>query len=238
MRGARSWLVVLLALAAAVACVRLGIWQCARWQQKRAQESARRAILAEPPRALADSGFTLPPGTIGRRVSLAGTWERAHAVWLTGRTNESAPGVELARPLRVAGGVVMIERGWLPAEDGVHATFADSLEPGRVVVRGLADTIRRGAGDWAPQPLPGAAPGIRTARWLDADSLARVLGTPVAGWALRELPEPGAPVLPLRLAPEPIDPATHLSYAFQWFLFAAAFAAGAVLVFVRARAPR
>ncbi|MFI5372146.1 MAG: SURF1 family protein, partial [Candidatus Eisenbacteria bacterium] len=208
----------LLALAAAALCARLGVWQGSRWRETRVREAARLAGLAAPAIVIGDT--LAPLGRVrGRVVEARGVYDTTHRVILTGATHDGAPGVELVTPLETAGGAVLIERGWLAADDGVHAELAGLDPPETVTVRGLAEPLRRGAGD-APRPLDGGPPGTLAARWLDADSLAPRLPYAIADWALRELPSPAAPARPVRLGPPPLNPGMHLSYAIQWFVFA------------------
>ncbi len=229
----RSAVVLALVLVAlAVVCARLGVWQVARWHEKRALAFARAAALAEAPLPLDDPLATDPAPLLDRVLEVRGRWDTARVVRLTGRTHEGAPGLELARPLVTHDGIVMVERGWVPAEDGVHAEASDARDTGVVLVRGVATRMRRGAGGFAPESLADT-PGVLTARWLDADSLAVVLRAPVAAFALRERPDPTAPRFPVRLDPEPIDPRMHLSYAVQWFAFALVALAAALVVLRR-----
>jgi cytochrome oxidase assembly protein ShyY1 len=222
-RAARIGLALLL-LGGAELCGWLGVWQWTRWHETRTREAARRAALAAPAIAL----DTLAPleRVRGRVVELRGVYDTTRAVLLTGATHDGAPGVELAVPLRTGGAAVLVRRGWLPADDGVHADLANVAPGDTVTVRGLAESMKRGAGD-SPRPLAGA-PGVLTARWLDADSLAPRLPYPIADWSVRELPAPDAPPSPVRLPPAPLHPGMHLSYAIQWWVFATAFAVGAV----------
>jgi cytochrome oxidase assembly protein ShyY1 len=223
-RVARIGLAIL-ALAGVEVCGWLGMWQWSRWRDTRALESARRAALAAPGLALGD---TLPPLELvrGRVVAVRGVYDTTRAVLMTGATHDGAPGVELAVPLRVGSRAVLVRRGWLPADDGVHADLAGMTPAGANAVRGLVEPMKRGAGD-SPRPLAGA-PGVLTARWLDADSLGARLPYRIADWSIRELPSPDAPPRPVRLGPAPFNPGMHLSYAIQWWVFATAFAVGAV----------
>lgn len=223
-RVARIGLAIL-ALAGVEVCGWLGMWQWGRWRDTRALENARRAALAAPAIALGD---TLAPleRVRGRVVELRGVYDTTRAVVMTGATHDGAPGVELAVPLRVASGAAFVRRGWLPADDGVHADLSRVTPAGAVTVRGLAEPMKRGAGD-SPRALAGA-PGVLTARWLDADSLGVRLPYRIAEWSIRELPSPDAPPSPVRLPPQPLNPGMHLSYAIQWWVFATAFALGAV----------
>jgi cytochrome oxidase assembly protein ShyY1 len=163
----------------------------------------------------------------GSVVEIRGVYDTTHVVLLTGATHDGAPGVGLAMPLRIGNGAVLIERGWLPADDGVHADLSNVTPADTVTVRGLVEPMKRGAGD-SPRPLAGGPPSVLTARWLDADSLGSRMPYAIAEWSVRELPAPDAPARPVRLPPTPLNPAMHLSYAIQWFVFAAACVVGAI----------
>ncbi|HUK64247.1 MAG TPA: SURF1 family cytochrome oxidase biogenesis protein, partial [Dongiaceae bacterium] len=149
-RAARIGLALLL-LGGVELCGWLGLWQWTRWHETRARETARRAALAAPPIVLGDSLAPLER-VRGCVVEVRGVYDTARVVLLTGATHDGAPGVELALPLRVGRDAVLVERGWLPADDGVHADLANVTPADTVTVRGLAEPMKRGAGD-PPRPL-------------------------------------------------------------------------------------
>ena len=73
-------------------------------------------------------------------------------------------------------------------------------------------------------------------RSLDRDSLAARFPYTLAGFVVRQLPGEGVPDHPLRTPPRPYDETMHLSYAVQWFTFAAILLGGSViLAFTRRR---
>ena len=221
----RSILVLLLVLAGASVCVRLGFWQISRWHEKQSLNAALRGALAAPP--LVIRGATPPLDSVrGRRVEARGRFDESRQVLLAGRASEGSPGVDVVTPLLIAGGsgAVLVDRGWLYAPDAATARPQDFPEPGERLVVGVAEPLRRGAGGTPIRLLraDSARPTARySARWLDLDSLAGRFPYPLASYMLRQLPGAGVPAKPFRRAPRPLDEMMHVSYAVQWFLFAA-----------------
>ena len=234
---ARSLLVGALVVAATATCVRLGFWQLARMRYKHAIHAAQRALLARPALELDRALPPVAPET-GSRVRLRGRWEPATHVLLSGRTHLGAAGVSLVSAVRLdSGEQVLVERGWLAADDARTAhpeRDADSVADATGVVLPL---------ERSPHPiswtaLPSERPGTRlwSARALDADSAAARFRGALAPWMVRELPgaprEPGAPIPEDYVVP---DETMHLSYAIQWFGFAAIVSLGSLALALRRR---
>jgi surfeit locus 1 family protein len=224
-----SVLVTLGVLVGAALCVRLGFWQISRLHEKQALNAALRA---------AESGPALvvdrePPPTEQARhrmLEVTGRFDERRQFLLSGRAHDGAPGVEVVTPLRLAGSstAILVNRGWLPAADAATARPDDYPEPGERVVRGLAEELRHGAGGPPVRALGADSLTLWSVRWLDADSVTRLLPYAVAGYALREFPGPGVPERPRRTRPRPYNEMMHLSYAVQWFLFATIMLGGSV----------
>jgi len=236
----------LLIVAATATCIRLGVWQLARLHEKRVLHAAERALLAEPPLDLAAALPAAPPPA-GRRVRARGRWDRTVHVLLSGRTHLGAAGVSLVTPLRLASGeAVLVERGWLAAADARIAhpeRFPDSTAD----LLGVAESTTRTphAVAWVRLAAESAGVALWSARALEPDSAAARIRGPLATWLVRALPDPRAPhelggeAAPI---PEPLevpDEAMHLSYAIQWFAFAAVIGIGSIALAAReARAKR
>jgi surfeit locus 1 family protein len=222
----RSALALILVLALAALCVRLGFWQIDRWHEKRRLNAETRASLESPPLELNGAPASLE-SVRGHRVAVSGRFDESHQILLSYRTHDGAPGVEVVTPLVLeeGQGAVLVDRGWLYAADGATARLEGCEEPGPRQVLGLPAEIMRGrprgrsAEGATLRALAGASASLWSARWLDVDTLARRLPYAIAPWMLRELPGPGVPGRPLRPAPRPLDEWTHVSYAVQWFLF-------------------
>ena len=224
-------LITVAVLAASAMCVRLGFWQLSRWREKQALNAAIRA--SEATTGLVIEGEPPPPAAaLNRSVHAAGRYDETHQFLLSGMLHEGEPGVEVVTPLRIAGTTtaILVNRGWLPADDATTARPQDHPEPGELAVDGVAEAMKHGAGPPGPRALAGAPPAaapvagdslaLYTVRWLDADSIAARLPYPIAGYVVRQRPGAGVPGLPRRTTRPLYDETMHLGYAVQWFLFA------------------
>ncbi len=198
----RDVTLVTAAVLVAAGCVRLGIWQLSRLEQRRARNALVAARLALPPVELRDG--TLPADSVRqRRVIARGVFDfSAEQTW-PGRSFEGTPGVALVTPLRLAdGSAVLVDRGWVPSPDAYHVDQTQYREPDTVTVLGLGLIPPRGRGDVNPR---GYLPFV-----IELES-----------------PEPPRG-LPRRWPPPILDDGPHLSYAIQWFSFAAIALVGTV----------
>ncbi len=214
---------LVLCLAAAGLCVRLGLWQVSRWHEKQARNAALRTALAAEPARVAEP---LPGLAVveDRRIEVFGTFDESRQVLLSGREQAELPGVEVVTPLVLAGDsvAVLVNRGWLYAPDAVHARPQEFREPGPRAVRGIARAMgRRGAGLPYFTLESDTSHALWSARSLDPDTLAVRFPYALARWFLLELPGKGVPEKPLRSPPRPLDEMMNLGYAIQWFVFAA-----------------
>jgi surfeit locus 1 family protein len=233
----RAAIIAIVALVLASACVRLGLWQLGRWQEKRRANGALGAALAAPAAPLRGAADAAA-GSAPRRVRARGAYDESWHLLVSDQWDGDSAGVELLTPLKLeGGGAVLVDRGWLPSSDGIRARPQERAEPGGREIEGLLEkppAVRR--------PLPWErlsgddGPALWSARALELDSARARLPYPLADRVLLALPGPSAPALPRRRPPEPADSGMHLGYAVQWALFALAFLAGGTLVLVRERA--
>lgn len=250
----RSILILLLVLAVAGVCVRLGFWQVARWREKRAMNVAMAAALRAPAIDLAFH-FDHLAHLHGRRVRAQGRYDEAHQILLQARSHQGSPGVEVVTPLLFEGEstAVLVDRGWLYAADAATADPLECPEPGTRSVVGIVDSVRAGAGGRPIRELPRLLPELSgrsaaavatpdsstlySARWLDRDSLQQRLPYVLLPIVIRQLPGPDVPDRPARRVPAPLNEMTHISYAIQWFLFAVIALVGS-LALARSRSRR
>lgn len=239
-----TWIALIAVVIMASVCVRLGFWQLARWREKQVLNARQRAALAAPPLR---QPWPAAAQLAGRVVEVRGRFDESRQVLLSARARRGAPGVEVVTPLVVDGGafglrdadsaVVLVNRGWLYAGDATTARPQDCPEPGERVIRGIAEPLAR------VSPREGTlrdlrAEGIQlySARRLDADALRERWPYALSPFVIRQLPGPGVPPQPARAEPRPYNETMHLSYAVQWFLFAAILTGGsAVLAWSRRR---
>jgi surfeit locus 1 family protein len=250
----RNAVFVIASAAMAVLFVRLGFWQLHRLADRRAQNALVASRLAEPPAPLAD----IPRDTARaqfRRVRFAGTYDFAHQIVLVERIRDGAPGVHLVTPLRPDAGVggdtvVLVDRGWVYAPDGMSVDEERWRESTHVDAGGYVTVPGQGHG-------PAAIGDVRLnrLRWLDRRVISQRIGRPVASYAIDIQTDSGAGTtavvagpgtssaslerVPVRVPPPTLDDGPHLSYAIQWFAFAVIAVLGPVLaVFVLPRTER
>jgi cytochrome oxidase assembly protein ShyY1 len=215
-------------------CLRAGLWQFSRYQEKRVLARHYREALAAPPVALpADPAAW--EAVSERRVLATGELDGRWQILLSDRWRGDSAGVEVLTPLRLDGGaIVLLDRGGLPSADGIHPSAVAWAEPGVREWLALLEPLPPHARTAAWERLRADSAGtLWSARSLGADSLAAHAPFATAAWVLRALPDPAAPALPARSLPEPPDAIMNLSYVVQWFLFALAFLAGGWFVLRR-----
>ena len=211
------------AVAFGLLCVRLGFWQLSRLHERRASN----ALVA----ARLDSAITtrdhLPSDTSlarFRRIRLVGTYDYAHQIVLSGRSNNGSPGVNFLTPLRVPGSdtAVLVNRGWVYSPDALLVDAPHWREPVDAVVTGFVTTFHDRAAGAAVVPGQG-----RTIRWLDAHAIDSLMPYPMAPYYVIATDSASVRNAPVRLDPPALDEGPHTSYAIQWFSFAAISLAGA-----------
>lgn len=233
----RGALAAIFILAMCALCVRLGFWQLDRLEQRRARNAAIRAATAQPPLRL-DSLPALAPDPRSlewRRAEASGRYHHAGDMVLRGRSREGRPGVHLVSPLVLADGrVVMVNRGWVPSPDGSTADVRPLRVDGPVRVSGALLPIT----SQADRGLPIAGRGGTDSTWRRVDLAAareRAPG-PLVPLVLQQLPDEGGADSPPLPDPLPaLSEGNHLSYAVQWFSFAAIGIIGLGILLLRRR---
>lgn len=215
---------LLLSLAVAAVCLRLGFWQLDRLEDRRAQNAVIRTRQALPALDLARVDWSRSDLAY-RTAEGEGAWDSAHEIVLVNRARQGVAGVHLVTPLRIEGSPdsILTDRGWLPQESAAGEARAAYAGTGSMRVRGVLKPAQEEP-SWSFLADPTPAPqGTRRTSW-------RVLHIP---WIQRQVPYPLAPYyLELTAAPahgpqpdpEPdldLSEGPHLGYAIQWFLFSA-----------------
>ena len=220
----RRWLLAtLIVLAGTALCVRLGIWQLDRLEQRRAFnaqfESARAQTVldlnTEMPADIAEMEW--------RAVTVTGEYDFTNQVAVRNQYYGSQYGYHLLTPLRFGEGAVLVDRGWIPADgNSSPLDWHQYDEPGTV---NLSGQIRLGRAKatllGVPDPLP--ENGERLDVWNNAD-LTRIAAQvpypilpvyiqPETDAADTDPPIPSQPEIELTEGP-------HFGYALQWFTFA------------------
>jgi len=210
----RDVIAAVFALAVAALCVRLGIWQLARLEVRRARNAEILAARNQPPLELRGRNVTADEAH-DRRIHARGIYDWTHERVWPGRTWEGAPGVALLTPLRLPdSSVVFVDRGFAPSADARRVNQAAWREPDTADVVGLGLAAPRDRGDVNPATI--------------ADSLPY----PVLPFVVQLVPADsrGTGTTPLRWRALEPDNGPHLSYAIQWFSFAVIMLVGTTLL--------
>lgn len=218
---------LVLLLAAAAVCARLGVWQLDRAEVRGAASAAREAervvtAAPEPLAGLLVPGQTFAGDLVARKAVVTGTYDDGATLLVTGREHDGrTDGYLVLTPLRVvtADGpaVLPVVRGWSPTPDVPAAPAGDvevvgwlqvGEEAGSPVVDGRTDAI---------------SPAQLLATW----------GGPIwTGYLVVQTSDPADPATAVGL--EGLDPprragaglnVQNLAYAAQWWIFGL-FAAG------------
>ena len=230
----RLLLFLLFAVIMGAACIRLGFWQLSRLAQRRARNAVVTARLSEPVVPIAS--LRADSFSVLRRATISGTPDFDHEIVLAARSYQGSPGVYLFTPLRLAGNdtAILVNRGWIYAPDGASVDLSRWRESGTSFV-GYAELIPHGLSNTPDGVLRRDA---RVARELNLVTVNSLLPYPVSSMYLVATEQDTTKPMAERVArlPAPtLDEGPHLSYAIQWFAFAAIALVGGATVAVRGR---
>ena len=225
-RDRRDLIALVAALLVAGVCVRLGIWQLDRLQQRRARNAVVAAARARPELELR-GGPNLPMDSLrDRRVRARGVYDYARERLWHGRSYEGIPGVDFVTPLRLPDGTaVLVDRGWAPSPDGYHVDQGAYREPDSAEVMGFGMAAPRGRGDVDPMALGDSVP---------YRLLPVIIQQLPAVTGLHRPPSPPSTALH-RPPPPSLSDGPHLSYVVQWFSFAAIIVVGSIALWRQRR---
>ncbi len=223
----RRWLLTtLLVLLGSLLCIRLGIWQLERLEQRRAFNAHVRAMWEAAPLTLTGQTSEDLTAMEYRAVTASGRYDFENQVALRNRYYQNQAGYHLLTPLLLDdGSAVLVERGWIPA-DG-NATPADWRKydsPGLVTIQGQ---IRLGQSkpDLGGAPDPALAPGQTRLDFWNIVNLERIrqqMPYPLLEVFIQPDADPTDTTPPIPFQPEiELTEGPHLGYAGQWFTFAA-----------------
>jgi surfeit locus 1 family protein len=222
-----------IALVVAAVCVRLAIWQIHRLHERQAHNAEALATLALPRLQLSDT--TLSVGAY-RRAEARGRWDYQHEIVLRQQTFHGAPGVVLVTPLLLDGGTraVMVVRGFVPSPDGVTLPEGGAPEADTGHVLGTTQLIPSRTDRGRPLQHGGATTWAR----LDSTAIADRVPVPVLDVYVVQEEDTPRSSFPRRVELPALDDGPHLSYAIQWFAFAAIAIGGAVIWLKKSRGSR
>lgn len=226
----RKWLfTTLLVLAGTALCIRLGIWQLDRLEQRRAFNTQVQSAWDQP---TLDLNRELPADIAEmewRSVQVAGEYDFENQIALRNRYYNTEYGYHLLTPLRFGSSTgsgqaaVLVDRGWIPAEgNAVASDWRRYDEPGTVNVSGqirLGQTKPAFGGVADPLPENGAVLEM----WNNADlkRIANQMPYPILPVYIQPDPDESDTVPPIPFQPHvELTEGSHFGYALQWFTFA------------------
>ncbi|UZN05021.1 SURF1 family protein [Cellulomonas sp. S1-8] len=219
-------------LVVAVTCTFLGRWQ---WQRHVARDAAIAVVEANFAAApvdladvVADPDAPLPDADTWRAVEVRGRYLPDAAVLLRNRPVDGTPSYHVLVPLVVddaapgafgtpvaAGRALVVDRGWVPT--GADGSVGVAIPPPPAGEVTVTVRLRPGEATSRRDAPAGQVQAIAPAQVLAAGG-ADAAPYAAYGALLREDP---AAAEPLGALPVPsTDPGSHLSYAFQWWVFA------------------
>ena len=223
----RVWIAgILIVVVTVFAFVNLGMWQLRRLDERRTLNATIESRLAEDP---VDLGLLLaivgtdPEVLEYRRVTATGTYNTEYEILLQARTFNGVSGHNVVTPLTWEGGTMAMNRGWVPIDSG-GPPVPDALPPAGIVdVAG----ILRISEERGPTGVLEDDGTYRKIGRLDLELLGSQWGPSLLPvYVQLEIQNPPPGEYPAPLPPPEVGEGAHLSYAVQWFVFAAVAAIG------------
>jgi len=220
-RWSASWPMTVLTLLAVVAFISLGRWQWHRAAEKRALAAQFQAGAAQ---LLAVTHQPTAPLPRYSHVRIEGQYDAVHQFLLDNMSHDGYPGYEVLTPLKLADGrAILVNRGWVPLTQSRRQLppidVPVALRTSATVV-GLLDNLPVAAvamGHVAPAP---GATWPKLTSFPTMTDLSSALGQPLESRQL--LLDSDQPAGYLReWKASGFGPSQHVSYAIQWWAFAA-----------------
>lgn len=226
----KRWVIKhLLVVLVLIVLINLGFWQLRRLDEKRTLNRNITAVLNQA--AIPVRGGPINPADLHfHRVAVAGTFDNTQAIVIRNQAlADDTPGLHLVTPLRLKDSdqAVLVDRGWIPRGDADPdpAALTTYDLSGEVTVEGIAYQTQTRPGWFSPLDPPLKEGQPRLVAWfrVDIDRIQAQLPYPLLPIFIRQLPGPNADAtsLPRQESGVTLDEGPHLSYALQWFSFAA-----------------
>lgn len=240
----RQWVILtLVALLLIPTMIRLGFWQMHRYEERTARNQlVSDALAAEPVpvEEMTSPGHTVATDERYRSVTAKGRFDTGEEVVVRRRTNsDDNVGYHVLTPFVLDDGkVLLVNRGWIPADGPSQTAFPEIPAPprGEITVTGrlMPDETTEASGIKDLKGLPD-----RQIMLINSEQEARRLGARVlGGYIAQTAPTPQGDTPELLGKPGSEDAALNYAYAVQWWLFAAGVPAGWVVLVRRERRDR
>ncbi|WP_329598971.1 SURF1 family protein [Streptomyces pseudovenezuelae] len=222
----RQWVILtLVALLLIPTMIRLGIWQMHRYETRTARNQLVADALSATPvpvERMTSPGHAVTTHDRYRRVTAKGHFDPDDEVVVRRRTNsDDEVGYHVLTPFVLDDGkVLMVNRGWIPANGPSQTAFPEVPAPpkGEITVTGrlMPDETTAASGIKNLKGLPD-----RQVMLINSEQEAERLGaTVLGGYIAQTAPEPkgDSPEL-IGGNPGKEDAALNYAYAIQWWLF-------------------
>lgn len=219
--GRKWWWATLLVLALMALLARLGVWQLARLDERRAENVALAAALDASPVLLHEAEISGDLAAWKDRLAVAeGRYDLENQFALIVQSWQGMAGLHLITPLVLDDGktAVLIDRGWIPDEEREPASWSQYDEAKPLSVEGylaLSQIISRGTAE--------SAPSGPSQEWYRVDIAAIQPQMPYALlpiYLIQSPPAEGNVAVPFNETRSvDVSEGNHMSYAMQWFIF-------------------
>jgi cytochrome oxidase assembly protein ShyY1 len=241
-RTRRQWVTLgLAAVLLSALCVLAAFWQWHRYTDRQAQIALVEANYTAEPAPLSDfldgPGDVLATDDVWRPAVVVGEYVPADTVLLRNRPVNSTPGFHLLVPLRTELGgepvVLIVDRGFVPlGQDATEPASVPEPPTGEVAV---TVTLRADepASDHDANQSTVAAVNTDQVLASGADGAGWAEGATIGAYGQLRSEDPAVAVMPAPLPRPDTDPGSHLSYTFQWAIFALGAVGGFVALWRR-----
>jgi len=220
----RKWLFpTLLVFLGTALCIRLGIWQLDRLEQRRAFNNQVITMRAVPALDLNTESLDGIGSMEWRAVTFTGEYDFENQIAIRNQYHRDQYGYHLLTPLRSNGTAVLVDRGWIPADgNAAPEDWRKYDEPGAVTVAGQ---IRLGQskpafGGVADAPPADGSP-LRVWNNGDVEKIALQMPYPILKVYVQPDVNYDDEVPPIPYQPDvELTEGSHFGYALQWFTFA------------------
>lgn len=232
----RQWVILtLVSLLLIPTMIRLGFWQMHRYDERTARNqlvSDALTAAAVPVETLTTPGHAVTRDERYRSVTATGSFDTEREVVVRRRVNaDETVGFHVLTPFVLTDGkVLLVDRGWIPADAPSQTSFPDVPAPpaGRITVTGrlMPDETTAASGIKDLKGLPD-----RQVMLINSEQEARRLGARVlGGYIAQTAPEPKGDSPELVGRPGSEDAALNYAYAIQWWLFSVGVPVGWVIL--------
>lgn len=216
------WAIVGTLLGCAVT-INLGLWQWHRGLAREALDAQYASAVTQQALALSvDSA--VPAGADAVSATARGHYDASRQLLLDNQVHDRMPGYQVLTPFVLDdGGIVLVNRGWLPQNPDRRVLPALAISDATTTVNGLWRSLPQPALRLSIENCPSVGvPWPRIVGYPTADDLRCLYGASTAGGVLLLDPaEPDGYLREWTQGDRRFPPQRHYGYAAQWFAFAA-----------------